>query len=174
MIPAEDPKPVVKGPHEGQHRWVTVERLRYVDTGQQYLESRETYEDYKVVWKTGQQAHINKNTKVDHRMFNQAAIFGWCTLFQGTNAASDISTSNMPVGQDVMGHDGTHQRDIHHGHLGAGLSAVVTESGSKQVKPIIKMNHLAVHMDKEKWLSNIVIIKNHQGMSQKMENHRGS
>ena len=38
----------------------------YVDTGQLYLESRRVYRINKEVWDTGQQAHMNKNTKVHY------------------------------------------------------------------------------------------------------------
>ena len=30
---------------------------------------------------------MNKNTKVQHKMVEEATVFGWCTMFRGTNAA---------------------------------------------------------------------------------------
>ena len=77
------------------------------------------HEIHKEVWDTGQLAHMNKHTGVDHEMADGAAFFGWCTVFLGTNAASDTLNWRVHDGQDMMGHDGPYQQHDGRGQLRA-------------------------------------------------------
>ena len=115
-VPADGPH---QGPGGGQHKGATVKKLKYVDTGHEYKESRQKFKNSKVMENTGQQIQMYENTKTDSEMFNEAAFLGWCTDYRGTNAASDVPTSSTQLDQNVMGYERPHQQGSHHGHLGA-------------------------------------------------------
>ena len=97
------------------------------------------YEINKVVWDTGQQAHMGKIARVNQERVYQSAFFGWCMNFRGTNAEVDATSfedysSQAMVGHGGQcklehragqrlhhhqggGHGGLHQQEARHGHL---------------------------------------------------------
>ena len=97
----------------------TVNKLKFVDTSQEYLESRHQFDNSKVMDNTGHQIRIYEDTKPVSVMFNGSVLLGWCTDYRGTNADSDVSTSGAQIDQNVMGYENPHHLDSHHGHLGA-------------------------------------------------------
>ena len=118
-VTEDDAKPPKDGSHQGEGDEATVNMLKFVDTGQEYLESRHQFNNSKVVDNTGHQIRMYENTLTDSEMFNEAAFVGWCTNYRGTNADSDVSTNGTRVDQNVMEYEKPHQLGSHHGHLGA-------------------------------------------------------
>ena len=113
--------------------------MRYLFKEDEVPGIRWLYEINKVVWDTGQQAHMDQITIVEQDTIGQSAFFGWCTNFRGTNAEVDATSledysSHAMVGQGRQykiehragqclhhhqggGHGGLYQQEARHGHL---------------------------------------------------------
>ena len=90
------------------------------DISQKYLESRQRFENSKVMeYIHRQQNQMYEDTKPASEKFIESAFLGWCTVYQGTNADSDVPTIDSQVDQNMMGYVRPHQLGSHHAHRGA-------------------------------------------------------
>ena len=133
---------VMEGDTEKQcHEGAIAEYLLKEDA---VLGMRQLYETNKVVWDTGQQAHMGHIARMKQEMVYQSASLGWCTFFRGTDAEGDGlgGTQECGAGEQPAAEPAANGRDAYWRDSDSQASYQGGEGGEPQVQGLCQLDEL--------------------------------